>query len=86
MTATVRRSYADLVRAKEDLSDFDCYACHEKNKPPVLRYDANQQPDRAPGAFRHRHGARRATTGTTTASTATTKPTSTTLQPATAAP
>jgi formate-dependent nitrite reductase cytochrome c552 subunit len=39
-TATVRRSYADLVAAKEDLSDFDCYACHEKNKPPVLRYDA----------------------------------------------
>jgi formate-dependent nitrite reductase cytochrome c552 subunit len=41
-TATVRRSYADLVRAKEDLSDFDCYACHEKNKPPVLRYDEHQ--------------------------------------------
>ncbi len=41
-TATVRRSYADLVRAKEDLSDFDCYACHEKNKAPVLRYDAKQ--------------------------------------------
>jgi hypothetical protein len=42
-TATVRRSYADLIRAKEDLSDFDCYACHEKSKPPVLRYNANQQ-------------------------------------------
>ena len=41
-TATARRSYADLVQAKEDLSDFDCYACHEKNKPPVLRYDAQQ--------------------------------------------
>ncbi|MFA5058882.1 MAG: cytochrome c3 family protein [Opitutaceae bacterium] len=41
-TATARRSYADLVRAKEDLSDFDCYTCHEKHKPPVLRYDANQ--------------------------------------------
>jgi formate-dependent nitrite reductase cytochrome c552 subunit len=41
-TATVRRSYADLVRTKEDLSDFDCYACHERNKPPPLRYDANQ--------------------------------------------
>ena len=40
-TATARRSYADLVSAKEDLSDFDCYACHEKNKPPVPRYDAN---------------------------------------------
>jgi hypothetical protein len=41
-TATVRRSYADLVRAGEDLSDFDCYACHEKGKPPTLRYDTNQ--------------------------------------------
>ena len=41
-TATVRRSYADLVRLKEDLSDFDCYVCHEKGKPPLLRYDTNQ--------------------------------------------
>ena len=41
-TATVRRSYADLVRLKEDLSDFDCYVCHEKGKPPQLRYDTNQ--------------------------------------------
>jgi formate-dependent nitrite reductase cytochrome c552 subunit len=41
-TATVRRSYADLVAGKEDLSDFDCYACHEKKKPPVLRFDAKQ--------------------------------------------
>lgn len=38
-----RRSYADLVAAKEDLSDFDCYACHEKGKPPPIRYDANQK-------------------------------------------
>ncbi|MBI2516947.1 MAG: hypothetical protein HYV95_08525 [Opitutae bacterium] len=34
-----RRSYADLVRAKEDLSDFDCYVCHEKKNPPPLRFD-----------------------------------------------
>lgn len=40
--ATARRSYADLIAAKEDLSDFDCYACHEKNNPPPLRYDTNQ--------------------------------------------
>ena len=39
--STVRRSYADLVRNKEDLSDFDCYACHEKGKAPPLRYDTN---------------------------------------------
>ncbi len=41
-TATVRRSYADLVHGHEDLSDFDCYACHEQAKPPPLRYDTNQ--------------------------------------------
>ena len=40
-TDTVRRSYADLVRAKEDLTDFDCYGCHERGKPPVLAFDAN---------------------------------------------
>jgi formate-dependent nitrite reductase cytochrome c552 subunit len=41
-TDTNRRSYADLVRAKEDLSDYDCYACHEKGKPPTLRFDEHQ--------------------------------------------
>lgn len=42
-TATVRLSYADLVRADEDLSDFDCYACHEKDNPPPLRFDENHK-------------------------------------------
>jgi len=37
--ATARVSYAELIRAKADLSDFDCYACHERNKPPTLRFD-----------------------------------------------
>ena len=32
--ATARQSYADLIKAGEDLSDFDCYACHDKGKPP----------------------------------------------------
>ena len=41
-TATVRESYADLIRNKADLSDFDCYTCHEKGKPPPLRFDTNQ--------------------------------------------
>ena len=41
-TATARRSYADLSKAGEDVSDFDCYACHEKGKPPPLRFDTNQ--------------------------------------------
>lgn len=38
-TTASRQSYADLVRAKEDLSDFSCYVCHEKNQPPQLKYD-----------------------------------------------
>ena len=40
-TATARESYAELVRTKADLSDFDCYACHERDKPPPIRYDTN---------------------------------------------
>lgn len=40
-TATVRTNYADLIRMKADLSDFDCYACHDKKKPPVLKFDTN---------------------------------------------
>lgn len=38
-----RRTYADLVKAKEDLSDYDCYGCHERNKPPPLRFDDDQK-------------------------------------------
>ena len=41
-TATVRTNYADLIRMKADLSDFDCYGCHDKKKPPQLRFDTNQ--------------------------------------------
>lgn len=41
-TATVRTNLADLIRAKADLADFDCYGCHERKKPPQLRYDTNQ--------------------------------------------
>jgi hypothetical protein len=40
-SATVRQSYAELKRTGADLSDFDCYGCHEKAKPPPLRYDEN---------------------------------------------
>jgi hypothetical protein len=40
-TTPWRQTYVDLVRAKEDLSDFDCYGCHDRKKPQVLRYDAN---------------------------------------------
>jgi len=41
-TATVRVSYADILRTKADASDFDCYGCHNRKKPPVLQFDANQ--------------------------------------------
>lgn len=34
-----RRTYANLVAAKEDMSDFDCYACHERDQPPPIRFD-----------------------------------------------
>jgi|ERR1043166_3096640 uncharacterized CHY-type Zn-finger protein len=42
-TATVRTNLADLMRAKADLSDFDCYGCHERSKPPQLRYDKDHK-------------------------------------------
>ena len=40
-TATARTNLADLIRLKADLSDFDCYGCHDKKKPPPLRFDTN---------------------------------------------
>jgi formate-dependent nitrite reductase cytochrome c552 subunit len=40
--STTRQSYADLVRTGADLSDFDCYVCHDKKTPPPLRFDTNQ--------------------------------------------
>ena len=40
-TATARVSAAELfATAGADTSDYDCYVCHEKNKPPPIRYDA----------------------------------------------
>lgn len=39
--STIRTSYLGLIEMKADLSDFDCYACHEKGKPPPLRFDTN---------------------------------------------
>lgn len=38
---TIRTSYVQMIRLQADLSDFDCYGCHEKNKAPTLRYDTN---------------------------------------------
>ena len=42
-TASSRSGYADLVAAKEDMSDYDCYTCHERNKPPPIRFDDNHR-------------------------------------------
>ncbi|MEI6051432.1 MAG: hypothetical protein WCQ44_01905 [Opitutaceae bacterium] len=42
-TTPWRQTYADLVKAKEDLSDYDCYGCHDKAKPPLIRFDSNQK-------------------------------------------
>ena len=42
-TETWRRSYADLVKAKEGLDDFDCYGCHEEGKKQVLKFDDKNQ-------------------------------------------
>jgi hypothetical protein len=41
--APFRQTYADLIAAKEDLSDFDCYACHDKKKPGTLKFDAQHK-------------------------------------------
>ena len=35
-TSTVRRSYADLVKAKEDLSDFDDFPFEPESRPRPL--------------------------------------------------
>ncbi len=40
-TATARVSAADLIRTGGDLSDFDCYTCHDKAKPPKLNFNAD---------------------------------------------
>jgi hypothetical protein len=44
-TTPWRQTYADFVKAKakDDLADYDCYGCHEKNKPPPIRYDEQQK-------------------------------------------
>jgi formate-dependent nitrite reductase cytochrome c552 subunit len=39
-TATARQSAVDLARSGGDMSGFDCYVCHEKNKPLKLKLDA----------------------------------------------
>ncbi len=38
-TATVRVSAAELVRTGGDTSGQDCYACHDRAKPPQVKLD-----------------------------------------------
>ena len=39
-TAPVRVSAAELIRTGGDASGLDCYACHERGKPPTLHLNA----------------------------------------------
>jgi hypothetical protein len=39
-TATARMSAADLQASGGDTSGLECYTCHEKDKPPKLKLDA----------------------------------------------
>ena len=38
---TFRVSYAELIRRKADISDFECNGCHDLGKPPTLQFDAD---------------------------------------------
>jgi uncharacterized CHY-type Zn-finger protein len=40
-TASVRQSVAQILQAGGDPSDYDCYVCHEKDKPPTLKFSTN---------------------------------------------
>jgi hypothetical protein len=40
-TAPVRLSAAELIKSGGDASGLDCYACHERNKPPQVKLDTN---------------------------------------------
>src|SRR5579859_4843400 len=39
-TATARQSAVDLARSEGDMSNFECYVCHDKKNPPKLKFDA----------------------------------------------
>ena len=39
--APSRVSIAEALRKGADASDYDCYICHERNKPPKLKFDAD---------------------------------------------
>jgi uncharacterized CHY-type Zn-finger protein len=37
---TFRKSYAELIRSKGDISNFECNGCHDKGKPGKLTFNA----------------------------------------------
>jgi len=39
-TVTARQSAVDLARTGGDMSNFECYVCHDKKNPPKLKFDA----------------------------------------------
>jgi predicted CXXCH cytochrome family protein len=43
LTQTVRISAAQLIRSGGDVSGLDCYACHHKEAPPVVKFDADRR-------------------------------------------
>lgn len=42
-TDTWRKSYSDLVTAKEEIEVFECYACHDEGRKLELKYDENRE-------------------------------------------
>ncbi len=40
--STARLSAADLIKAKADTSNFECYTCHDKKNPVKIKYDTNE--------------------------------------------
>lgn len=40
--ATARMSAAETIRTGGDASGQDCYACHERDKPPKLKFNPDQ--------------------------------------------
>jgi predicted CXXCH cytochrome family protein len=40
---TVRISAAQLIRSGGDVSGLDCYACHHKDSPPEVKFDASHR-------------------------------------------
>jgi uncharacterized CHY-type Zn-finger protein len=40
---TFRQSYAELIRVKADLSNFECNGCHDAGKPGTLQFDAKHR-------------------------------------------